>query len=1368
MSGGSATHAGIGFQDKVAGWLAVHILSDEPIQFLGLPMGVKPVSIEMETSAPVDDILISTSDGGFCFVNVKRSITLTRDPTSFLASVLDQFVRQWIACESTQGIAGRTWQRPLKPNRDRLVLITDRARSNRFVDSFSKVLQRLTDRGSMTPLDSLAKTNIESETLAGVLELLRIITRRHLGDDPTEQFLTSLLSLIRVIAVDPDGVNKTNALALLRTSVIFEQSDAERSWLQLVSECQRLAETRSGTDRAGLRKALAASEIRLRDVVEIESDLRQLKNITLDTFESMKHLARLEVPADTGTVSVEISRAVTHALVEHAIQTSMLVIGAPGAGKSGALYAAAKHLHENGYPVVAIAVDQYSASNLDELRRQLQLSHSVIDVLRNWTTSQPGILFIDALDASRGGPSDRAFQDLIRRMIRDVPNWHVVASIREFDLRFGVVYRDLFAGQPVNQAYRHDDFNNVQHLLVPKLDHEELAIVWAASPLMERAYREGTDALRKLLRSPFNLFLLANVLSDGSDELGGVTTQIQLLHLYWSHRVIGNDLRGIARDNLLHKSLDQMLEGRILRVPFSNIQGAEAEDLYKLNSNGVLAPVQGVEDRVQRVAFAHHVLFDYGIARLVLEGGEAPDFSKRLTHSDERALFIAPGATMALQMLWQGDTGQRDQFWQQSLTIAAAEGSGAFCRMLPARVAASLTDAIEEWNPIFQCLQGSDCAERKAAIFLVRHCTGALSAGISPMHLRDSQLGLWPQIARRLSEIAVADVGWMLKPLISEWVERPASLDEREREDICAAARLILRQGSGEQYEIGMVIIGIQAVARTLKIAPEASIQSLYQLLAPEHVHAYGHKELFWLAQELKYLLPLSSLTGKLIGDIYRAGYCTPLPSSEEVTSIFDSRIVGMTSNKRQDFESARYLLQQVFPRFLESDPVIATEAFVDAAKCTMEETERDVGDVIPMMVGDVLTGYQPDNSYISYRQRDAYSLFGAFESGLRSLADGGRADALADIVATVVAKNHLACVWTALLRMGSFKPETLGRLLVPLSCAAPVLEGLDTRKPAGDLIKALHPLLESSERVVIERAILNTNERTKAILLGCLDERNIELPEALHERESLAQGGGLPENRAPFVVSGFAQGADDWWLREKGVDLTADANLALNQAIKSVQRIKAENGSAEQSDTIANKWGEVQALRKVLQSDEAIPEALRMSAWDAIAEAAETAALSCKEGEEFEAFPGIKEIVFDAAASGHWPRGEENHQEAEEAFARGPSWGSPAPRIAAAGAAMALLWAEKAPDEQLAQLILASARDLSPAVRHQILCRTNMLFASDKPLMMDLCKIGLQQEENVGVLGFFLAAIQPILQEQPTWFAEHLVALDERFPSTE
>jgi hypothetical protein len=68
---------------------------------------------------------------------------------------------------------------------------------------------------------------------------------------------------------------------------------------------------------------------------------------------------------------------------------------------------------------------------------------------------------------------------------------------------------------------------------------------------------------------------------------------------------------------------------------------------------------EGTRDRVARISFAHHVLFDYGVARLTLEEGRARDFAARLTSSDERALLIAPGAMMALQILWQDDRRQR-------------------------------------------------------------------------------------------------------------------------------------------------------------------------------------------------------------------------------------------------------------------------------------------------------------------------------------------------------------------------------------------------------------------------------------------------------------------------------------------------------------------------------------------------------------------------------------------------------------------------------------------------------------------------------------------------------------------------------------
>ena len=100
----------------------MHLIADAPVDVFGLPSDVTPTSIELETSAPVDDILAATSAGGFCFLNVKRGVALAQKSDSPLGSVLDQFVRLWIACQS--GGSSRSWQRPLDVARDRMVLVT--------------------------------------------------------------------------------------------------------------------------------------------------------------------------------------------------------------------------------------------------------------------------------------------------------------------------------------------------------------------------------------------------------------------------------------------------------------------------------------------------------------------------------------------------------------------------------------------------------------------------------------------------------------------------------------------------------------------------------------------------------------------------------------------------------------------------------------------------------------------------------------------------------------------------------------------------------------------------------------------------------------------------------------------------------------------------------------------------------------------------------------------------------------------------------------------------------------------------------------------------------------------------------------------
>ena len=724
-----------------------------------------------------------------------------------------------------------------------------------------------------------------------MLTLLRSSVRRHTGEDASEELIASILAVTRVAAVEPDGAHKPNVLALLGNVVVAERTDADGAWRAIVAKCQWLAETRSGADRTALRDVLRSSGFRLLGVPEIAADVRHLEIFTKETLSSLSHLAHTDVPTGTVVKRIEVDRSVTDALVEHSQRSSFLVIGAPGSGKSGAMYSAAERLAASGHPVVAIAVDGHPVLSQEDLRRDLRLHHSLVHVLRNWTSEKRGVLFIDALDATRGGPSDRVFQELIRRVIEEAPHWHVVASIRKFDLRFGVTYRTLFGGSPVDDDYRDSEFGGVKHLLIPRLTDQELNQVLSESPPMAEAYREGTDALQELLRSPFNLFLLANVLSAGRCDLQNVTTQVQLLHLYWSYRVIGEDQRGLAREGLLRRALERMLENRSLRVALDDDVDGESPDLYQLHSAGVLSPTEGMGDRVGRISFAHHVLFDYGVARLTLESGQAADLAARLTSSDERGLLIAPGALMALQILWQDDTDGRPTFWKKAFEVAGSDEAGAFCRMLPARTAAALTNDLQDFDPVLDCLRRSDCPARSAALFLVQHCTGALTAGVPPQPTPSSPRGAWPRVARALAEVSVADTGWMLKALVGQWVDGPALLTQDEKVDIGVTARLMLRLGSNEPYDRSMVIVGIRGVTRTLESAPAAAIESLGRLLTADHVVAHGHEELSWLARELEHILLHTPLTSNLVGEIYRAGYCTPLPSRDDATEMGQSRI---------------------------------------------------------------------------------------------------------------------------------------------------------------------------------------------------------------------------------------------------------------------------------------------------------------------------------------------------------------------------------------------------------------------------------------------------------------------------------------------
>ena len=1211
---------------------------------------------------------------------------------------------------------------------------------------------------------------------------LRTGYRKQTGEEFPDDELARLLCLVRVKQLEPDDTHKSVCLSLLENSVIESPADAERAWSEIVANCQRITSMGSGSTRAMLSTHLSDSGVRLAGSPDIRSDIRQLQKATRRELESLAHLARLDAPPAEGPQTIEIQRSVTQVLTRHARSNSMLVTGEPGSGKSGAIYAAAQELISNDCPVVVLAVDRHPESSLDSLMQALGLVNGLVDILRDWPGNPRGVLFIDALDASRGGPTDTVFQDLIRQIIREAPNWSVVASIRVFDLKFGVGYRHLFRGSPVDREFSNSEFGNVRHLSVPKLTNEELEQVWLRSPAMGEAYRDGTGILRELLRSPFNLFLLADVLSGGSYDLTQISTQVELLHLYWSHRVIGSDGQNIARESALRAALDKMLDEHQLSAAVDAVPAILGSALNRLLSEGVLLPVEGHRDQLRRISFSHHVLLDYAVARLVLEDGKAPDLASRLTRSEDDALMMAPASTMAFQILWNDERADRSLFWSAALELAGTRETGAFCRMLPAHAAASLVESLEDFQPVLKWMASSNDHERKAASFLARHCIGAVTTGSVQRKSNPAFADPWPCIAEALTREAIADARWMLKPLISRCVDSASSLDPADQRYIGTAARRMLDYSVGNEYDESIVLVAIQGIARTFGGAPRESLASLTPILHADRVAEHGHNELSWLIREFDQLLRHVPVTSRLVGDVYRAAFCARIPAGDEVTNLTGSRILNLTSTRAQDFGLARYSLVESLPLYFKASPESATEALVDLAECFFGLGLDPDEPVETLTVSGVSARYVADRS--RGRTWDSFERDGPplqqFESELVALVDDGRNQDVAKVLGVVIRANRLASVWAAILRVGSRRPDVVGTRLLDLVTAKPVLGGVDTSEAARHLISVLHPLLDDAKRRIVERAVLDLEEWARRIILKRISLDKIVTDELRSQKRDLGNQEDPPPNQPSegFRIGSFSEDEtssslpegsiwqthyEDRWLWDKGVDLSIEENASLRTMISAVERTW-KSGAEESIDlkSAQEGWPDVVDLLAGLESRSDIPIALSMTAWNALATAAAGATRAARVADDLASFPGLIEIVRGSLTAGFWPQAVVDPR-TEHQFAENQDWESTAPRVEGATALMGLCRIAPTLDLSLDDLAVSLAGDPAPAVRMQVLQRAVTLRGSNRPLMWRLVEIGFSQEENEEVMSSFLAWIDPALKDNPEWFTERLIRLEGR-----
>ncbi|ACI58859.1 conserved hypothetical protein (plasmid) [Rhizobium leguminosarum bv. trifolii WSM2304] len=1341
---GAATSAGILFQKQIGAIIGAWLVAEQPFD-QRLDLGAaKPVWLRFETEAPVDDILVGTSTGGFVAVQAKTTASLSREIGSPFGKTVSQFVRHWLACR--EGDGSLRWNRPLDARVDRLVLAVGPQAPVMIREVLPAALRLKAQPGGGELNDAQRRAFADFE--ACVEQAWSQATA--LPYEPATA--RDLAALISVVAFDPVGLARQAVVASL-VGMVASPADAAAVLSALEALCGELMAQRGGVDLATVRRKLMGRGISLRPPPDFRRDIERLMAHSTATAATLERFEVIEVvEGDRVTIGRECQDAVRGA----AIKGDLLIVGEPGAGKSGVLNALARDLRLEGRDVVELAVDRYSVDTLEGLRQELGLTHGVVETLKAWDDTEPAWLIIDALDATRGGRGEGVFRTLIEQVMASGGRWNVIASIRTFDLRMGQQFRTLFKGTPPVEGMMEPGFPAVRHVRVPSWTQSEFAQLLARAPVLAAALANAPRALQDLAAIPFNTRLVSDLVKDGviTSDFSHIATQSELLQLYWEHRV--ERYAAPARACIL-RIVTAMVEARALRASFAVAAQSDASALDDLEREGVLISV----DNRRWIQFRHHLLFDFAAARIMLDPEELIQGDLRFGKAEARGLMLAPALSFVLREIWMREP-DRAEFWTAAGHILSDRDGDPVIRSATGRICAEYPLAVSDMKVLAGRIVAGD--EEAAQAFV--HSCGALVTRLEDF----PETSLTPWVGLVL-EIApnVAPVAGTLRFLLFRIVESVE--DAAQRKNLGIAARALLEYSLGLEQPRNAVSAAVDLVAETYGTDVMASRTLLAKILTPERLTLHAAEEVPALCRKIEQIGTLDPAFTELI---YQKTYGFDVIGDQE-TMMGDSQIMPFRSNSRQDYAMARYSLSEFFETFLELHPSHAVSAVVQATEAyvvrehsridKMLNTELEVAGRRIRLREDWshIWAHDPDKSY----GHDAESLVKKLLNHLRCT----ETDAAVRIAERLIQTASLAIFWSRLFLVATEREDSLAGILLPIAMQEDFLTLPDTRKDAVGVVAKGYPGLEEAVRSDFEEAVgrfdfsrYQRPDEARASferrLFGAIGPTNLATERA---RRIAGEQGDIEDvqNDRLFTVRATMEPPEPYyWIQ--GLDQNSPANRKLIGAIEEAKQALGTEGDALGAVGLEAALDAMKELAALIDRDKQNPH-LVIYAEGQISQAlirlVERKILPSPEDDA--ATTRFLEM-FSIAEASAGPRVEED---TETDFERGASWGSPAPRVDAAQMALDIVLQRPDLYPDLEPAIDLLLNDRHPAVRLQALLRIVRIWHLDRNGFWRRLSARLSGEGNQSVIDHVSAAVLGrVVHEEPEKVETLALALLERF----
>jgi hypothetical protein len=465
-----------------------------------------------------------------------------------------------------------------------------------------------------------------------------------------------------------------------------------------------------------------------------------------------------------------------------------------------------------------------------------------------------------------------------------------------------------------------------------------------------------------------------------------------------------------------------------------------------------------------------------------------------------------------------------------------------------------------------------------------------------------------------------------------------------------------------------------------------------------------------------------------------------------------NSQIMPLTSNKKQDYDHARWQLSQYVPGFLATKPELGIRLLITALEGKVASEHPTDAEIASIMIGGKAVALLDDGSHVWAHNPDdphahASNTAGMLEAFKKRLLTSPEEDTK-NLATLAINANRLAVLWARMFLAAARRPDVLGALMWPYASSLPFLESIDTRKDAIDAIAAVYPSLSIDDRKRFEQAVntitfedYENPERAKKRVLGTLfraiGETNLATDSAKQLlAQAVAEALPVGNNRVFSVTTSSGTPDPYWWLRDKGVDVESDANSALLRLIEALPDRPAPDGTRTQivADGSRALGALATALKNLTQSS---PSPL-------VVEYAQSQLLHgcvtlARRKAELAREPGIVRAITNLI---------EPHLEVGDAGSSSESAGNL--RTLAAQAALILCAINKEPAARLVPKIEPLLTDDVESVRAAVADDIGRLWHFDKPALWRFAEHIAKHESSFVVLRNFTAFLSRAVHSEP------------------